>query len=251
MVGTGPPRPLGAGRAARARQRARGRDLRRGRRQDGEGHEDDHRRRPPRAGDVRRRRPRVRGAREARRHRLRLHGHAVGMARPGDARRAAAGKHCGSECPIGTTLKDLWALVDASEKARQPLPAPRELLLRRDRDAREPHGPRRRVRRDAARGGRVPARPARDPLRESRRRTVAPRVAHPRQRQPVSHARARAGGVVPRHPRGRPVRLHRVGGRARARPRGVPRGDREGPRRSRSGRRSTSRATTTRRSSAR
>ncbi|HJQ19232.1 MAG TPA: Gfo/Idh/MocA family oxidoreductase [Gemmatimonadaceae bacterium] len=31
----------------------------------------------------------------------------------------AAGKHCGSECPIGTTLKDLWALVDASEKARR------------------------------------------------------------------------------------------------------------------------------------
>jgi predicted dehydrogenase len=30
-----------------------------------------------------------------------------------------AGKHCGSECPIGTTLKDLWALVDASEKARR------------------------------------------------------------------------------------------------------------------------------------
>src|ERR1035437_7420160 len=30
-----------------------------------------------------------------------------------------AGKHCGSECPIGTTLKDLWALVDASEKARK------------------------------------------------------------------------------------------------------------------------------------
>lgn len=31
----------------------------------------------------------------------------------------ASGKHCGSECPIGTTLKDLWALVDASEKARR------------------------------------------------------------------------------------------------------------------------------------
>jgi len=31
----------------------------------------------------------------------------------------AAGKHCGSECPIGTTLKDLWALVDASERARR------------------------------------------------------------------------------------------------------------------------------------
>ena len=30
-----------------------------------------------------------------------------------------AGKHCGAECPIGTTLKDLWALVDASEKARR------------------------------------------------------------------------------------------------------------------------------------
>jgi predicted dehydrogenase len=30
-----------------------------------------------------------------------------------------AGKHCGSECPIGTTLQDLWALVDASEKARR------------------------------------------------------------------------------------------------------------------------------------
>lgn len=30
-----------------------------------------------------------------------------------------AGKHCGSECPIGTTLKDLWALVDGSEKARR------------------------------------------------------------------------------------------------------------------------------------
>jgi len=31
----------------------------------------------------------------------------------------AHGKHCGSECPIGTTLKDLWALVDASEKAHK------------------------------------------------------------------------------------------------------------------------------------
>ena len=31
----------------------------------------------------------------------------------------AAGKHCGSECPIGTTLKDLWSLVDASERARR------------------------------------------------------------------------------------------------------------------------------------
>ena len=31
----------------------------------------------------------------------------------------AAGKHCGSECPVGTTLKDLWALVDASERARR------------------------------------------------------------------------------------------------------------------------------------
>lgn len=31
----------------------------------------------------------------------------------------AAGKHCGSECPIGTTLRDLWSLVDASEKARR------------------------------------------------------------------------------------------------------------------------------------
>jgi predicted dehydrogenase len=30
-----------------------------------------------------------------------------------------AGKHCGSECPVGTTLKDLWALVDASEKAQR------------------------------------------------------------------------------------------------------------------------------------
>ncbi|HEU4996748.1 MAG TPA: Gfo/Idh/MocA family oxidoreductase [Gemmatimonadaceae bacterium] len=29
------------------------------------------------------------------------------------------GKHCGSECPIGTTLKALWALVDASEAARR------------------------------------------------------------------------------------------------------------------------------------
>ena len=30
-----------------------------------------------------------------------------------------AGKHCGSECPIGATLKDLWALVDASELSRR------------------------------------------------------------------------------------------------------------------------------------
>lgn len=30
-----------------------------------------------------------------------------------------AGKHCGAECPIGTTLKDLWALVDASERAQR------------------------------------------------------------------------------------------------------------------------------------
>jgi len=29
------------------------------------------------------------------------------------------GKHCGSECPIGTTLQDLWSLVDASEAARR------------------------------------------------------------------------------------------------------------------------------------
>jgi predicted dehydrogenase len=29
------------------------------------------------------------------------------------------GKHCGSECPIGTTLNDLWALVDASERSRR------------------------------------------------------------------------------------------------------------------------------------
>jgi len=30
-----------------------------------------------------------------------------------------AGKHCGSECPVGTTLQDLWALVDASEAAQR------------------------------------------------------------------------------------------------------------------------------------
>ncbi len=30
-----------------------------------------------------------------------------------------AGKHCGSECPVGTTLKELWALVDASEASRR------------------------------------------------------------------------------------------------------------------------------------
>mgnify|MGYP006284325709 CR=1 FL=1 len=30
-----------------------------------------------------------------------------------------AGKHCGSECPVGTTMADLWALVDASERARR------------------------------------------------------------------------------------------------------------------------------------
>jgi predicted dehydrogenase len=29
------------------------------------------------------------------------------------------GKHCGSECPIGTTLDDLWALVDTSEQSRR------------------------------------------------------------------------------------------------------------------------------------
>jgi predicted dehydrogenase len=30
-----------------------------------------------------------------------------------------AGKHCGTECPAGITLKDLWALVDASERAQR------------------------------------------------------------------------------------------------------------------------------------
>ena len=30
-----------------------------------------------------------------------------------------AGKHCSAECPVGTTLKDLWALVDASERAQR------------------------------------------------------------------------------------------------------------------------------------
>ena len=31
----------------------------------------------------------------------------------------AHGKHAAAECPIGTTLKDLWALVDASERAQK------------------------------------------------------------------------------------------------------------------------------------
>ena len=31
----------------------------------------------------------------------------------------AHGKHAASECPIGLTLKDLWALVDASERAQK------------------------------------------------------------------------------------------------------------------------------------
>ncbi|MCX5762198.1 MAG: Gfo/Idh/MocA family oxidoreductase [Gemmatimonadetes bacterium] len=31
----------------------------------------------------------------------------------------AAGKHVSSECPFGSTLKELWALVDASEKSRK------------------------------------------------------------------------------------------------------------------------------------
>jgi predicted dehydrogenase len=31
----------------------------------------------------------------------------------------AAGKHCGTECPAGATLQDLWAMVDASEKSRR------------------------------------------------------------------------------------------------------------------------------------
>lgn len=30
-----------------------------------------------------------------------------------------AGKHCGTECPAGITLQDLWALVDASEKSQR------------------------------------------------------------------------------------------------------------------------------------
>jgi predicted dehydrogenase len=30
-----------------------------------------------------------------------------------------AGKHCGTECPAGITLQDLWALVDASEQSRR------------------------------------------------------------------------------------------------------------------------------------
>jgi predicted dehydrogenase len=30
-----------------------------------------------------------------------------------------AGKHCGTECPAGVTLRDLWALVDASERSRR------------------------------------------------------------------------------------------------------------------------------------
>jgi predicted dehydrogenase len=30
-----------------------------------------------------------------------------------------AGKHCATECPTGITLRDLWALVDASERSRR------------------------------------------------------------------------------------------------------------------------------------
>ena len=30
-----------------------------------------------------------------------------------------AGKHCGTECPTGITLQDLWALVDESERTRR------------------------------------------------------------------------------------------------------------------------------------
>jgi predicted dehydrogenase len=31
----------------------------------------------------------------------------------------AHGKHAAAECPVGTTLKDLWSLVDASERSRR------------------------------------------------------------------------------------------------------------------------------------
>jgi hypothetical protein len=81
------------------------------------------RRWPPTRGRRSRRstrlRSRVRAPRRARRSRSRLHRDAMGMARPVMLAALAHGKHAASECPIGTTLKDLWALVDASERARK------------------------------------------------------------------------------------------------------------------------------------
>ena len=98
----------------------------------------------------------------------------------------AHGKHAASECPIGTTLKDLWALVDASERAQKHCMqlencnyGYNEMMVNR-----MVHDGT--VRRGAARRGGVPARPAEDPLRDEGRGTLAPRLAHALQLQPLS-----------------------------------------------------------------
>ena len=153
-----------------------------------------------------RRRSRVRAARRARRHRSRLHGDAVGIARAGHARRARARKH-GRANARSARRSRISGRSSTRARRRAPLHAPRELQLRLQRDAREPDGPRGRVRRGAARRGGVSARPAQDTVRESGRGTVAPRLAHAIQLEPVSDARARSRELVSRHPRRRPVRL--------------------------------------------
>src|SRR6476659_6256877 len=108
---------------------------------------------------------------------------------------------------------------------RQALHAARELQLRLQRDDGQPDGPRRTVRRGAARRGGLPARPAQDPLRDEGRGALAPRLAHALQLEPLPDPRARPGELVPRCPHRRSFRLHRRRRDARARNVDLPRGD--------------------------
>ena len=193
----------------------------------------------------------LRAARRARRPRSRLHRDAVGMARAGDARRARARQaRRGSECPIGTTLKDLWALVDASERAQKHCMqlencnyGYNEMLVNR-------------MVHDGLFGEVLHAEAAylhdlREILFEIEGRgTLAPRLAHALQLQPLSDPRARPRELVSRRPRRRPLRLHRRRRDAGARTVALSRGD-GATRPTRAGASATSPATSIRRSSRR
>ena len=147
--------------------------------------------------------------------RPRLQRDAVGMARPGlrrgDEERQAR-RHRGAG---GDDARRLLAARRARREAPQALRDDGELQLRPFGDAGLQHGPAGPVRRGPARRGRLPARPARDQVRQSRRRPVAARVGVEGERQPLSDARPRPGRQLHGHQPRRSLRLPGLDERAR------------------------------------
>lgn len=128
-----------------------------------------------------------------RRSRSRLHGHAVGVARAGDARGNEIRHACRDRGPRGD---DHRRLLGACGDRRKIPPSRRddgELQLRSARDAGAEHRPAGSARRCAPRGRRLSPRSSRDQIREEGRRTLAPRMVA----QTGSSAVARRAAACP------------------------------------------------------